>query len=70
MKKKTPTTKRKLTPNRAAAEVRHEIRRKMAELDRDFPMDTLAATKWGMLRDYIIKMAQRASRKKGGLGKQ
>lgn len=61
------TTKRKLTPNRAAAETRHAIIREMNRLEKDF---TVAETRWTKLREFIKGMAPRASKKKGGLGKR
>lgn len=61
-----------MTKNQAAAEVRHEILRKMKRLE------SLASGKdgydyealWQELRIWIKGMASRASAKKGGLGRK
>ena len=59
----------KISANKAAAEVRHEILRKMNALEKQFP-EFDRATLWEKLRRYIKGMARRASAKKGGLGRQ
>ena len=56
-------TPKVMTANKAAAEVRHKIKRKINELD---PQGT--DIRMNKLRAYILDMAKRASAKKGGLG--
>jgi hypothetical protein len=58
-----------MTANEAAAEVRHEIIRKMDRLEQDKKVTTYEAA-WVELRRFINSMASRASAKKGGLGRQ
>ena len=57
-----------MTANAAAAQVRHEILRKMDALAADDRY--LWDEKWEKLLAYISGMARRASDKKGGLGKK
>jgi len=57
-----------MTSNAAAAQVRHEILRKMDALAADDRY--LWDEKWEKLLKYIAGMARRASDKKGGLGKK
>ena len=52
--------------NKAAAEIRHKILRKMNELDKT----KLDEARWENLRVYIKGMAKRASAKHGGLGRR
>lgn len=54
-----------MTPNKAAAEVRHKIRRKINELD-----PSHVDWKMNQLLVYMDGMAKRASVKKGGLGRK
>lgn len=56
-----------MTANKAASEVRHEILRKMKELENE-PIETF--TRWAKLKEYIKGMAKRASKKEGGLGRK
>jgi len=58
---------KKMTANKGASEVRHEIIRKMEELE------SLAGTyewRWDKLITYIKGMTKRASAKRGGLGRK
>jgi hypothetical protein len=55
----------RITANKAAAEIRHKILRKMDEL---IAQDSSFEIKWEELIRYISGMARRASAKKGGLG--
>jgi len=55
-----------MTANKAAAETRHEILRKMDELEGE----GIYSDQWEKLRKYIKGMAKRASAKKGGLGRK
>lgn len=52
-----------MTVNKAAAEIRHKILRKMRDIQND-------PSRWEKLREYINGMAVRASKKKGGLGRK
>jgi hypothetical protein len=57
-----------MTKNEAAAEVRHEILRKMRSLEKRpafFP-----TIFWLELATYVKGMAVRASKKRGGLGRR
>ena len=56
-----------ISKNKAAAEVRHKIKRKMLELEKHG--DSFMAM-WSRLRAYIDDMADRASKKPGGLGRK
>jgi hypothetical protein len=63
-----------MTANKAAAEIRHKILRKMSELERKTTKDSLGRFSyealWEELRIYIYGMADRASKKRGGLGRK
>jgi len=61
--------KRRMNANAAAAEVRHEIIRKMDRLEKDRDIKDYE-TAWIELRAFINKMAKRASAKPGGLGRK
>lgn len=56
-----------MTANKAAAEVRHKIKRKMRVLD---ATTNDHSWRWAQLRMYIDGMAKRASSKRGGLGRK
>lgn len=56
-----------MTANKGASETRHEIIRKMNELERGYKS---YMTMWTLLRTYVKGMARRASVKKGGLGRK
>lgn len=70
-----------MTANRGASETRHEILRKMKELENQTCEECHPTTnayeqfchtlfwRWETLQKYIKGMAKRASKKKGGLGK-
>ena len=60
---------RRMNANAAAAEVRHEIIRKMDRLEKDRDIKDYE-TAWIELRAFINKMANRASSKTGGLGRK
>ena len=56
-----------MTPNKAAADIRHEIILKMDRLEKSaFTYEE----SWVKLRQFINGMAKRASKKKGGLGRK
>lgn len=57
-----------MTANKAAAEVRHKIKRKMRDLENQHMV--FAEQRWTVLREYIDGMAKRASAKRGGLGRK
>lgn len=57
----------KISANKAAAEVRSKILRKMRQLTGN---DEHCVWYWNELRAYIKSMAKRASAKKGGLGRK
>jgi hypothetical protein len=61
---------RKLTPNRAAAAVRSEIQCEMVRLEEKTKQGIAYEAIWEQLRIFIDGMAQRASAKKGGLGRK
>lgn len=57
-----------MTANKAAAEIRHKILRKMSELELKYDSD--GGVMWEPLREYVKGMAPRASKKRGGLGRK
>jgi hypothetical protein len=61
------TSKYEIPANTAAAEIRHEIIRKMDRLEKT-PFDYEEC--WLKLRSFINSMAKRASKKVGGLGRK
>jgi hypothetical protein len=61
------TLNKRIPANTAAAEVRHEIIRKMDRLEKS-PLNYEEC--WLKLRSFINGMAKRASKKKGGLGRK
>ncbi len=72
---------KKITANKGASETRHEILRKMAELERKTTKSDQLITRksmgkysyealWEELRIYIKGMAPRASKKTGGVGRK
>jgi len=56
-----------MSANKAAAEIRHKILRRISELD-SWDIDKTEFVK--LLVKYIRGMASRASKKKGGLGRR
>ncbi len=60
-------TPKVVTANKAAAEVRSKILRKMRDLVRQ---TNHAESRWDALEDYIKRMAKRAPANKGGLGRK
>lgn len=58
-----------MTANKAAAEIRHKIIRKMEELESVKHVYSFT-DRWRLLREYIEGMAKRASAKPGGLGRR
>lgn len=59
--------KRRLTPNRAAAETRSKILRELKRLQlEDYPAEAILE----QLRIFILNMARRASARPGGLGRR
>jgi len=65
------TERLQITANKAAAEVRHKIKRKMQELEsRYYPGKDEWERRWLDLHSYIDGMAKRASAKPGGLGRK
>lgn len=63
---------KKITANKAAAEIRHKILRKMEELENTSEKGNTKTLfwRWDELKSYIKGMATRASAKKGGLGRK
>lgn len=60
-----------MTANKAAAEVRSKILRKIRKLELEPGLSCqFYHFKWEKLKDYIKGMAKRASVKKGGLGRK
>ena len=56
-----------MTANKAASETRHQILRQMDDIEKMIPEP---ANRWTELRSYIEGMAERASKKEGGLGRK